>query len=55
MKKTIIVIWKIKESETIRILKMLPELAEKSRKEKGNITYAIYQSEHDPNELFLLE
>ncbi|MDT4289116.1 putative quinol monooxygenase [Methylomonas sp. MO1] len=53
--KTIIVKWKIKESETIRILKLLPELVEKSRKEEGNLFYSIYQSENDPNELILYE
>jgi quinol monooxygenase YgiN len=53
--KTIIVKWKIKESETIRILKLLPELVEKSRKEEGNLFYTIYQSENDPNELILHE
>jgi quinol monooxygenase YgiN len=50
-----IVKWKIKESETDRILKMLPELAEKSKKEKGNVSYAIYQSDSADNELILHE
>lgn len=47
--------WKINESETDRILKMLPELAEKSRNEDGNVSYAIYRSESDPNEFILHE
>ena len=47
--------WKIKESETDRILRMLPKLAEKSRNEKGNVCYAIYQSESADNELILHE
>ena len=47
--------WKIKESETERILKILPELAEKSRNETGNVFYAIYRSESDPDELILHE
>ena len=55
MEKEIIVKWRIKKSETFRILKMLPELAEKSKNEKGNVSYAIYQSESDPNELILHE
>jgi (4S)-4-hydroxy-5-phosphonooxypentane-2,3-dione isomerase len=55
MKKEIIVKWRIKESETPRILQMLPELAEKSKSEAGNAFYAIYQSETDPNELILHE
>jgi len=55
MKRTIIVKWKIKEPETAGILKLLPELAAKSRNEEGNLSYSIYQSENDPNELFLQE
>lgn len=55
MKKEIFVKWRIKESETLRILPLLPELAEKSRAEKGNVSYAIYQSEANPNELILHE
>jgi len=51
----LIVKWRIKESETDRILKMLPEMAEKSKKEEGNIFYSIYQSESDANELILHE
>ena len=55
MERIVIAKWKIKESETSRILKMLPELAEKTRNEKGNLSYAIYQSENDPFELILHE
>lgn len=55
MKREVIVKWKIKASETARILELLPELAEKSRAEAGNISYAVYQSETDPNELILHE
>lgn len=55
MKKTIIVKWKIKDLETPRILKLLPELVEKSRREEGNVFYVIYQSENDFNELVLHE
>ena len=55
MEKEIIAKWKIKESETNRILKLLPELAETTKKEKGNLFYTIYQSETDPNELILHE
>ncbi len=51
MEKIVIAKWKIKESEASRILKMLPELAEKTRSENGNISYTIYQSENDPHEL----
>jgi len=55
MEKTIFVKWRIKESETTRVLAKLPELVEKTRSEKGNVSYAIYQSENDLNELILHE
>lgn len=55
MEKELIVKWKIKESETARILELLPILTEKTKKEEGNLFYAIYQSEKDPNELILHE
>ncbi len=51
----LIVKWKIKESEVERILNLLPELAEKSRNEKGNLFYSVYQSESDASELVLHE
>ena len=53
MEKIVVAKWKIKESEASRILKMLPELAEKTRTEKGNISYTISQAENDPRELIL--
>lgn len=55
MEKIIFAKWKITESDTPRIMKMLPELAEKTRSEQGNVSYAIYQSESDPNEFLLHE
>ncbi|MBF4516870.1 antibiotic biosynthesis monooxygenase [Flavobacterium sp. ANB] len=55
MEKELIVKWKIKETETNEILKFLPALAEKTKNEKGNTYYAIYQSESNPNELILHE
>lgn len=55
MEKIVIVKWKLKESEAPRILEMLPELAEKTRNEEGNLSYTIYQSESDPRELILHE
>ncbi len=55
MEKIIFVKWRLKESELLRILKMLPEMAEKTRLEEGNISYTIYQSESDPCELILHE
>jgi len=38
MEKTMIVKWKIKESETIPILHLLPELVGESRKEEDHIS-----------------
>ncbi|MFN6483905.1 MAG: putative quinol monooxygenase [Nostoc sp. DedQUE03] len=55
MEQILIVKWKIKESETSRILKLLPELAEKTRSEEGNTSYTIYQSQSDRSELILCE
>jgi quinol monooxygenase YgiN len=55
MEKELIVKWKISESKTSEILTLLPELAEKTRKEKGNLLYAVYQSEGNANELILHE
>ncbi|MGF2014811.1 MULTISPECIES: putative quinol monooxygenase [unclassified Nostoc] len=55
MEKIVIVKWRIKESEMSWLLKLLPELAEKTRAEEGNISYTIYQSESDPCELILCE
>jgi quinol monooxygenase YgiN len=55
MEKIVIAKWRLRESESSRILEMLPELAEKTRTEKGNISYTIYQSENDPHELILHE
>ena len=55
MEIEIIVKWKIKESETARILAMLPELADRSKCEKGNVFYTIYRSKNDPHEFILHE
>lgn len=55
MKKELIVKWKIKASETSRILGMLPEMAEKTKGEPGNLAYNVFQSESDPNEIILHE
>lgn len=55
MEKELIVKWKIKETETPRILNLLKELSDKTRKEKGNLLYEIYQSAENANELFLHE
>ena len=47
--------WKLKDADTSRVLQLLPELADKTRTEKGNLSYTVYQSEDDPGELILLE
>lgn len=47
--------WRIKASETARVLALLPELAERTRREPGNVSYAIYQSESSPTDLILHE
>jgi quinol monooxygenase YgiN len=55
MEKELIVKWKIRETETAEILKLLPALVEATKNEEGNILYAIYQSEGNQNELILHE
>jgi len=55
MEKELIVKWTIKASETSRILSLLPQLAEKTRNEPGNLSYNIYQSADDVNVIFLHE
>lgn len=55
MEKVVVVRWRVQESETARILDLLPELAEKSKSEPGTMAYAIYRSETDSNEFFLIE
>jgi quinol monooxygenase YgiN len=55
MEKELIIKWKIKETETPRILDLLPQLVEKSRSEKGNLSYNIYQSVDDNNVFILHE
>lgn len=55
MEKEIIVKWKIKETETSRVLSLLAELEEKTKGEKGNLSYNIYQSVDDANVLILHE
>lgn len=55
MEKELIVKWKIKETEVSNVLKLLPELAQKSKSEKGNLTYEIFQSETEPTAFVLHE
>ncbi len=55
MEKELIVKWTIRESETSRILGLLPQLVEKTKNEKGNLSYHIYQSADNQNVLILHE
>ena len=55
MEKEVLVKWTVREPETARILGLLEDLVLESRNEQGNILYAVYQSESDPNVLFLHE
>jgi quinol monooxygenase YgiN len=55
MEKELFVKWKIKSTETARILKLLPTLARQTRNEPRNISYSIYQASSDPNEFLLHE
>ena len=47
--------WQIREGYLENVLKLLPELARKSRKEEGNLFYKIHQSNTDANMLMLFE
>lgn len=47
--------WQVKNGQIRTVLRLVTELAEKSRAEAGNRLYDLYQSESDPNILMLLE
>lgn len=47
--------WKVKQENLQSVLSLLPELAEKTRTEEGNLQYNIYQSPADPTQLILAE
>ncbi|WP_298731646.1 putative quinol monooxygenase [uncultured Chitinophaga sp.] len=55
MEKELIIKWTIRESETSRILGLLPQLAADTKKEKGNLLYNIYQAADNANVLILHE
>jgi quinol monooxygenase YgiN len=55
MEKELVVKWKIKAAEVSGVLELLPEMAEKTRSEAGNIFYEVYRSESDPTEFILRE
>lgn len=47
--------WQITEGELNTVLDYLPELAEKSTAEPGNLYYKVYQDNADPNSIMLAE
>src|SRR5687768_12201879 len=47
--------WKVKEGQLNNVLPLLPELAEKSRAEEGNLFYKLHQSNSDQHTLMLYE
>ncbi|WP_025141920.1 putative quinol monooxygenase [Pedobacter jeongneungensis] len=47
--------WQIIEGELHNVLAYLPELAEKSTAEPGNLYYKVYQDNADPNLIMLNE
>ena len=47
--------WQIKKEHLNAVLKLIPEVIKKSRKEKGNLIYKIHQSRSDSNTLILFE
>jgi quinol monooxygenase YgiN len=55
MEIELIVKWKIRQGKTPVIMELLPELAEETKKEAGNIAYTVYRSESDPDVLILHE
>lgn len=55
MTQTLIVKWIAKPAEVSRIHALLPELAQRTRGEPGNVFYTVYQSESDPTVFILHE
>ena len=47
--------WKIRDGQLENVLPLLPELAQKSRAEEGNLFYKLHQSNSDENTLMLYE
>lgn len=47
--------WQVKNGELQTVLNLLPILIEKSKNEKGNLFYKIYQDNSEPNTLILNE
>lgn len=47
--------WQVKKGRMAIVLDLLAEVASKSREEKGNLFYKIYQSNSDADTLILFE
>jgi (4S)-4-hydroxy-5-phosphonooxypentane-2,3-dione isomerase len=47
--------WQVKGEHLATVLSLLPQVAKKSREEKGNLFYKIHQSTSDANTLMLYE
>ncbi|TFF34491.1 putative quinol monooxygenase [Mucilaginibacter psychrotolerans] len=47
--------WQVKEGKLDDVLRLLPQLAEKSREEEGNLYYKVNQSQADANTIILFE
>jgi quinol monooxygenase YgiN len=47
--------WQIKDENIQTVLNLLPELAEKSRGEEGNLFYKIHQGIAEPHTVMLYE
>ncbi|GAB4029181.1 putative quinol monooxygenase [Spirosoma jeollabukense] len=47
--------WRAKEGQLETVLRLLAEVAMKSKEEEGNLFYTVYQSFIEPNTLYLIE
>lgn len=47
--------WRVKEGQLSKVLKLLNELARKTRAEEGNIFYKVHQSNSDANTILFYE
>lgn len=47
--------WQVKKEHLQEVMKLLPDVANSSKKEEGNLFYKVHQSEADPHTLLLFE
>ncbi|HEY8897407.1 MAG TPA: putative quinol monooxygenase [Niastella sp.] len=47
--------WQVKDGELATVLSLLEQVAQESRKEKGNLLYKVHQSISDVNAIHLYE